>query len=219
MDAANPTNATEQVNAWLSTFGAALERQDIETAVKLFAPECYWRDLVSFTWNITTLEGRDAVAAMLETTLGQVKPTAFTIEGDATELDGVTEAWLTFETADARGRGHLRLKGDLCWTLLTTMTEIKGHEELKGPNRPKGVEHGAALLRHHRRRTGRLGARRASEAHGCAHPHHREEPTGGRLLAQALQVPLSSRPGLVRPPALYALPGSLAGLLAKRQDR
>ena len=143
MDAANPTNATEQVNAWLSTFGAALERQDIETAVKLFAPECYWRDLVSFTWNITTLEGRDAVAAMLETTLGQVKPTAFTIEGDASELDGVTEAWLTFETADARGRGHLRLKGDLCWTLLTTMTEIKGHEELKGPNRPKGVEHGA----------------------------------------------------------------------------
>ncbi len=28
----------------------------------LFGEECYWRDFVAFTWNIITLEGRDAIA-------------------------------------------------------------------------------------------------------------------------------------------------------------
>ena len=143
MDTTNPANVTEKVNAWLSAFGAALERRDIDAAVSLFAPECYWRDLVSFTWNITTVEGKEAVAAMLEATLGEVTPTAWAIEGDATEANGVTQAWITFETASARGRGHLRLMDGLCWTLLTTMTELKGHEEAQGRDRPKGVEHGA----------------------------------------------------------------------------
>ena len=64
MDAATPMKATKKISAWLSAFGEALERQDIETAVGMFAPECYWRDLVSFTWNIVTFEGRDAVGAI-----------------------------------------------------------------------------------------------------------------------------------------------------------
>ena len=47
-----------------------------------------------------------------------------------------------FETAVARGRGHIRLKGEQCWTLLTTMVELKGFEEKTGSNRIKGAEHG-----------------------------------------------------------------------------
>jgi putative flavoprotein involved in K+ transport len=66
----------------------------------------------------------------------------FQLEGEATEADGVTEAWFTFETKVSRGRGHLRLKGDKAWTLLTTMVELKGFEEKKGVNRIKGAEHG-----------------------------------------------------------------------------
>ena len=30
---------------------------DMERAVELFQPDCYWRDLVTFTWNIKTMEG------------------------------------------------------------------------------------------------------------------------------------------------------------------
>src|SRR4051812_23550166 len=99
MDAANSTTATHQVQTWLSAFEAALDTREIETAVALFAPDCFWRDLVAFTWNITTLEGRNAVAAMLEAAVSQVRPTAWEIEGDAGEADGVAEAWITFETA------------------------------------------------------------------------------------------------------------------------
>src|SRR5262249_19001694 len=50
--------------------------------------------------------------------------------------------WIRFETAVARGRGHVRLVGGKAWTLLTAMTELKGHEERRGPTRERGVEHG-----------------------------------------------------------------------------
>jgi len=42
--------------------------------------------------------------------LADTRPAAFAIEGQASEADGVIDAWFSFETAVARGRGHLRLK-------------------------------------------------------------------------------------------------------------
>ena len=137
------TTPTKEVSDWLTEFGAALERGDIDAATAMFADESYWRDLVSFTWNIKTVEGRGEIADMLGAQLEHVKPSGFTIVGDATELDGVTDAWFDFETEVARGHGHVRLRGGKCWTLLTTMVELKGHEEPRRTARPKGVEHGA----------------------------------------------------------------------------
>ncbi|MEZ4709938.1 MAG: NAD(P)/FAD-dependent oxidoreductase [Caldilineaceae bacterium] len=137
------TSPTTRVTNWLTNFGSALASGDIAAAVNLFDEESYWRDLVSFTWNIKTVEGRGEIADMLAATLDNVQPRNWQIDGEATAADDVTEAWLTFETGVARGYGHIRMKGDKCWTLLTTMTELKGHEEKKGPTRPKGVEHGA----------------------------------------------------------------------------
>ena len=133
--------------AWLLTFEAALSKSDAKAAAALFADECYWRDLVSFTWNILTLEGRAAIEAMLTATLSKVKPSNFLIEGEATGAGAVTEGWFTFETAVSRGRGIFRLKDGKCWTLLTTMVELKGHEERKGPRRIIGAEHGVEKMR------------------------------------------------------------------------
>ena len=137
------TTPTETVTGWLTDFGAALERGDIDAATAMFAEESYWRDLVSFTWNIKTVEGRDEIADMLRAQLEHVKPQGFAIVGDASEADGVTDGWFDFETDVARGHGHVRLRGGQCWTLLTTMVELKGHEERLHAARPKGVEHGA----------------------------------------------------------------------------
>jgi putative flavoprotein involved in K+ transport len=134
-----PTRAAAQ---WLADFAAALARSDIDAAVSLFEPDGFWRDLVAFTWNIRTQEGPEAIRAMLKARLADTQPTAFAVEGEPTEADGVVDAWLTFETGVARGRGHLRLKDGLAWTLLTTMTELKGHEEKTGERRIKGAEHG-----------------------------------------------------------------------------
>jgi putative flavoprotein involved in K+ transport len=136
------THPTQAASAWLADLTSALERQDIEAAVALFEPDSYWRDLVAFTWNIRTQEGPEAIRAMLKARLSDTRPTAFAVEGQATEAGGVIDAWFTFETAVARGRGHLRLRDGKAWTLLTTMTELKGFEERKGANRIKGAEHG-----------------------------------------------------------------------------
>jgi putative flavoprotein involved in K+ transport len=133
---------TQQAAAWLADFGAALDRADIDAALAMFDADSYWRDLVSFTWNITTMEGPEAIRAMLENTLAATRPGGWQIEGEASAAGGVTECWFTFETAVARGKGHLRLKGERCWTLLTTMTELKGFEEQRGPTRDRGVAHG-----------------------------------------------------------------------------
>jgi putative flavoprotein involved in K+ transport len=136
-------SASQQARLWLHDFEAALGRGDVDASVTLFEPDGYWRDLVAFTWNIRTQEGAAAIRSMLDARLADVQPGSFALEGEASEADGVVDGWFTFETAVARGRGHLRLRDGLAWTLLTTMTELKGFEEKKNEQRIKGAEHGA----------------------------------------------------------------------------
>ena len=137
------TSPTTQVADWLAALDKALKRGDAAAAAALFNDESYWRDMVSFTWNIATAEGNAKVREMIERAVLPAKPSSWQIEGEALEAGGVTEAWIRFETEVARGYGHLRLMGGKCWTLLTTMTELKGFEEAKGAARDKGVIHGA----------------------------------------------------------------------------
>lgn len=139
------TETDRRVSSWLSDFADAVSAGDAERAGALFADESYWRDLVSFTWNLITVEGPSGVAGVVGSEAArQVAPVSFEVTGEPTEADGVTEAWLTFETAIGRGSGHLRLNSDgKAWTLLTTLDELKGHEEPRGERRPFGTEHGA----------------------------------------------------------------------------
>ena len=128
----------------IEDLGRALEAGDIDAAVDLFATDSYWRDLVSMTWNLKTSEGRDGIRAMLDSQLAKVKPQNLRLDanepvsGDAS----VAEGWIEFETATGRGYGHVRVKDGKIWTLLTTLSELKGFEEPKGTRRPMGAEHG-----------------------------------------------------------------------------
>ncbi|WP_280339200.1 flavin-containing monooxygenase [Nocardia neocaledoniensis] len=139
-DAAGPQ---QRVDAWLAAFEAALAARDIDAAAGMFATDSFWRDLIAFTWNIKTVEGRAGVADMLTAQLDETDPSGFHTTEPPTEDDGVISAWIGFETGVGRGVGHLRLTDEGAWTLLTTMQELKGYEEGKGPRRPKGVRHGA----------------------------------------------------------------------------
>jgi len=134
--------AAQAVDAWLDDFNAALEAQDAAAAAELFDTTSFWRDLVALTWNITTAEGPDGVRDMLEHTLNSAAPHGFHVTEPPAEADGVTEAWLAFETRVGRGVGHLRVRDDKAFTLLTTLSELKGHEERRGESRPRGAEHG-----------------------------------------------------------------------------
>jgi len=136
--------ADARVSVWLADFESALVARDVDRAAGMFATQSFWRDLVAFAWNITTVEGREGVTDLLSSTLEAADPRGFTSTEPADEADGVTTAWIAFETAVGRCKGHLRLKGDEgAWTLLTSMEELKGHEEPMGERRPRGAEHGA----------------------------------------------------------------------------
>jgi putative flavoprotein involved in K+ transport len=134
----------ERVDSWLRDFELALASRDVERAAAKFALDSYWRDLVSFTWNLKTVEGRDAIADLLAERAATTDATNFRTREPATDDgDGVTSAFIEFDTAVGRGTGHLRLKGDEAWTFLTALRELKGHEERKGASRVLGAVHGS----------------------------------------------------------------------------
>lgn len=72
--AENMVNA--QLEQWLGGFGQALSGGKIDAVVKMFDEDCYWRDFLTFTWNLDTCEGKKDIAAMLESTLAKTKPGA-----------------------------------------------------------------------------------------------------------------------------------------------
>jgi putative flavoprotein involved in K+ transport len=140
-----PTTAlapAARVGAWLSDFEDALTARDADRAAALFGITSFWRDLVAFTWNITTVEGPDGVRDLLLATLDSVAPHSFTAPEEPIEADGTTTALIEFETAVGRGRGVLRLRDGRAFTLLTTLYELTGHEEPTSRRRPMGAEHG-----------------------------------------------------------------------------
>ena len=112
----------ERTDAWLTAFEDALTARDVDRAADLFATTSFWRDLIAFTWNITTVEGPEGVRDLLSATLEATDPSGFRTSEEPTEADGTITAWIEFETAVGRGRGLLRLQeeGTKAFTLLTT---------------------------------------------------------------------------------------------------
>ncbi len=138
------TDSGRRAAAWLRDFEEALAARDVDRAAGVFAAESFWRDLLAFTWNLKTVENPDGVADLLRATLDTTDPSGFAVSEEPTEDGGVTTAWFEFETAVGRGRGLLRLDAeDKAWTFLTTLYELKGHEEPLSERRPRGVDHGA----------------------------------------------------------------------------
>ncbi|MDA3922183.1 MAG: NAD(P)/FAD-dependent oxidoreductase [Salinisphaera sp.] len=138
------TAAGTKIQNVLTTLDRALASRDLDGALELFTEDCYWRDLVAFTWNLKTSEGKTEIRKMLEARLDDVKPTHWAVDEneEPTHADGITEGFIEFETAVARGYGYVRLKDGLIWTLLTTMHELKGYEEPGPHSRPFGAKHG-----------------------------------------------------------------------------
>ncbi len=137
--------AIEIATRFLYELEQSLTANDVSGATALFGDECFWRDLVSFTWNIKTLESREEISDMLKSQLESVKPCNWKLDESepVTEADGVIDAWFTFETSTGRGKGLVRLREGLAWTFLTSLVELKGFEEPVFGRRPQGAKHGA----------------------------------------------------------------------------
>lgn len=137
-------SATTIANDILGRFGAALAAHDVAAAKELFQTDSFWRDLIAFTWNIKTLEGRDDIGAMLDSQLASAQPENFRVADgeEAVDQGEVIESWIEFETALGRGYGQIRIREGRIWTLLTTLQELKGFEEPLKKRRPMGARHG-----------------------------------------------------------------------------
>src|SRR5689334_9633681 len=131
------------VETWLVQFERALAAGDDERFEMLFHRDSHWRDLLAFTWHLRTVDGVDAIRRELSTHIGRARPAGFRIASHRTGpryvmragTDAI-EAIFSFETAEGRGSGVLRLTADAAdretiraWTLLTALDEIKGVEE------------------------------------------------------------------------------------------
>lgn len=131
------------IDNWLGTLNDALDRHDTDAVADLFEPGGFWRDLLAFTWNIRTMEGRDAIRDMLDDCLARTAPGPFVRTAPAEGTGDGIAAWIGFETGVARCTGRVTIRDGLCHTLLSAMDDLKGHEEPKGHRRPKGIEHRA----------------------------------------------------------------------------
>lgn len=126
---------------WMDQFHRSLTSTSPASAAELFETAGFWRDFVSFTWNLHTAEGREDIASLAAGTVLETQPQGWTISEEPTTEDGVTTAWFDFETTVGQGRALVRIRDGLAWTFLTVLEELKGFEEPTGRRRPQGVDH------------------------------------------------------------------------------
>jgi putative flavoprotein involved in K+ transport len=152
---------------WLRRFERALAGGDV---AGLFHADSHWRDVLGLTWRIDTVSGAGAIAKALAE--AKAKPSGFVIDDERAPPrevmragSDVVEAIFKFETKEGRGSGVVRLVGDKAWTLLTTLEELKGHEEGAGRARPAGKAYSRDF-----RGPNWLDQRRSSEAYADRDP-------------------------------------------------
>ena len=119
---------TKVINDWLEKFEKSIKEKNIDAILDLFDKETYWRDLISFTWNIITLESKEDISLMLNKTIDKINPGNFKIQKMLTSNNDVYEARFTFDTTTSKCIGHIRLTNGKCKTLLTVTEELKGYE-------------------------------------------------------------------------------------------
>ena len=134
--------------SWLSAFSELLKAREYDRVARMMHADCYWRDLLTFSWDFKTLHGSQTRSNPgWPSTFDLVEAHGFRLEGEPTigaigEHPRTLEFFFRFETKIALGRGYVRLVGDITlggtpkvFTILTAMTELKGFPEALGRNR------------------------------------------------------------------------------------
>ncbi|CAL1707713.1 unnamed protein product [Somion occarium] len=140
----NASQANEIAQKWLSDFSNAVTSGDVEAVAQTFLPQGWLRDVLTFTWDIRALEGREKIKSYLSNTLVPAQISNIKLDNTPHFLptfsvfspkDGPgIEAAFTFETPIAQGRGYFRLLKDTdakwkSWATCLILDELKGHEE------------------------------------------------------------------------------------------
>ena len=147
--------AERQAQDWLFKFEAALRSRDPVRLSSLFHADCHWRDVLAFTWHLSSATGREAVADGLAEGQRRADARDFHLPRDRRAPRRMTrlgidcvEAIFEFETGVGRGAGVVRLSADdsdgrdgemRAWLVSTVLDSLRGHEEMIGERRPSGA--------------------------------------------------------------------------------
>lgn len=145
------TSAKATAESWLGDFAAALASGDAARLAALFARECFWRDILAFTWDLHTTSGAAVVAERMMPAVARLAPSALKLAARRTPprlvkragTDAI-EAIFTFETSVGPCNGVVRLVSEggkpRAWTLMTALDEIRGHEDPANGRRWQDVD-------------------------------------------------------------------------------
>jgi cation diffusion facilitator CzcD-associated flavoprotein CzcO len=148
----NEEELQDIIVSWLKNLEQAISEKNYNSLKLLFDTDSYWRDLLAFTWNVTTVSGADKISESLAAYSPYIKASKFKIDKKRTPPRIITragkkviEAIIRFETAYGQASGIVRfifedrnIKAIQAWTLLTALEKINGFEETIDKARPSG---------------------------------------------------------------------------------
>lgn len=135
-------DAAKIVNDWLSSFTESLSQRRSEDMLGHFLEtESWWRDFVSFSWDIACHNGAETICSYLSSsTVGFAEPKADqpgTLQPQLADMGGLRfiQSGFGFKTRFGTGRGVLRLANVgpdqwKAWTVFTVLEQLNGHDEL-----------------------------------------------------------------------------------------
>ncbi|TFK70712.1 FAD/NAD(P)-binding domain-containing protein [Pluteus cervinus] len=149
-------DARQIATSWLEAFSSAVQSNSTESIVSLFAPDSWWRDILTLTWDIRTFRGHTSIQKLLSDRLKQAGISKIKLKDDFLGLQQPFPdiAWVNllfdFETNVGNATGVARLvpistPNGVEWkahVLLTLLEDLKGHPEQLGPLRNHSPDHG-----------------------------------------------------------------------------
>ncbi|KAF7305199.1 Flavin-containing monooxygenase YUCCA9 [Mycena kentingensis (nom. inval.)] len=139
--------AYSAASAWLDTFGSALASRNVDAVVQCFHPDGVLRDILAFSWNNRSLEGRAKIAAYLRESPRKIADVQLDhrpwlkpeMNGFNTKIlvphdDGIGAAFTCRVDGIGPGQGYFFLArdNDGDWkavSVFTRLVDIAGHEE------------------------------------------------------------------------------------------
>lgn len=136
-------DAPKIVAEWVSTFNQALQEKKLPDVAHLFLDDCWWRDIVSVSWDFSTKHGKDAIFDYLNnstTGFGQLKVvTSGALVPMFIDMGGMqwVQSGFDFQTSAGSGKGILRLANVgptdwRAWVVLTQLDELKSYAKQDG---------------------------------------------------------------------------------------
>ena len=127
---------------WLKKFESALAKSATGEVQALFSEDCHWRDVLALNWEIITHSGLSSVTQALINIGTLHNAHHFMVNEQRMPVKWVKrtnvetiEVFFDFQTKVGPCEGILRLVAQAgttelkAWTLMTSLVEIKGHEE------------------------------------------------------------------------------------------